>query len=346
MVMETVVVIVMLALAAAFLWLAFGRNRPSAERFIMVNGLDASATTLARVTAVLDRSRRARRAGALAGGALGFATSVANGWIFGLGGIVFGLLAGTLVGIASAAVPRDEAPAAATHAGLTPRDPADYGPAHPARIVTLLAVGVAATTAVAVLTAPNGLGVTFVLFAFALATLAAIPYGHRARRRTIEARRDDLEPAAVRVDDALRGCTVRGIHHATLGLLCCGLLLAAYGLVATQVAPDVVVDGRSALDLPPLTSDASSVPAPLTQAEPVRWRVEWTPPANTTETRIFHGRSVQIVSDGTGVLIGTGFWLGLVGLAGALSQYGEAAKAWRRPQRTPTAPSETRGATA
>lgn len=335
--METLVVLTLVALGATFLFLAFAGNLPSAERFVAVNGLDGSEATRTRVAAVLARSRRSRRAGALTGGALGFATSVANGWVFGLGGVVFGLLAGTLAGIAAAAVPPDDSPAAPARAGLEPRDPTDYGPAHGARTIGVLACAVAVTVGVTIVSAPNGLGVTFVLLVAAAATLLAIPYGRRARRRAIEARRDDLDPASVRADDALRGCTARGIHHATVGLLCCGLLLASYALVATQTAPDLVVDGRSVLDLPPLTTDTLTTPAPLLQAEPVRWRAEWTPPANRTESRIVHGRSVQIISQGSDGLLGVGFWLGLAALGGALFQYGEAAKAWRRPQRTPSA---------
>lgn len=334
---EIIVVVGLLVLGATFLVLAFAGNLPSVERFVAVNHLDDSPATRSRVGAVLARSRRSRRAGALVGGALGFATSVGNGWGFGLGGVVFGLLAGTLAGIAAAAVPHDDTPPAPARAELVPRDPTRYGPAHGTRWITLLAAAVVVTVVVAVVTAPNGFGVTFVLFVTAAVTLLAIPYGRRARRRAIEARRDDLDPAAVRTDDALRGCTVLGIHHATLGLLCCGLLLASYGLVATQAAPDVVVDGRTLLDLPPLTGDTSSIPAPLIQPEPVRWRVEWTPPANHSETRIVRGRSVEIVSNGSDALIGIGFWLGIAALGGALFQYGEAAKSWRRPQRTPSA---------
>lgn len=326
---------------ALLAWVLFG-NRPRVERFVAVNDLPRRPTDLERIRSVLRRTYRAR----VVGGLLGFLTGsvvgarVSHPQMVAGGGI--GLLLGTMLGIALAQLRRRRTPAGTRSASLRIRDAADYRP--PAATAVTLAVSllVAGYGVLVVASAPQGTDTARLPLAVGAATLLAVPLGRWLQRRTVEMQRVDADETAIRVDDALRAAAVRGVHHATLGVLCCGLLLTGYVGTTTQNVIEVRDGDRVLLREPALTMTA----VPPRSVDPVSdrrvtWRVTWTAPDGSEHERRVHGTRAGTLVAGTwgfGPVAWIGFWAVLVGLVGACFEWGRAAKAWRRPQRIPSPP--------
>ncbi len=316
-------------------------NRPRVGLFFDVNGLDPRPGDVDHVDAVLRQTRRSR----VVGGATGLILGGVAGWYLGTAGALagsgIGLLAGTMLGI-TMAQPRREPPTETTRrASLAVRDPHDYLPRR-ARVRTLvLAAVVLGAAVVAMITSPVPLGPTVPIFAVGIATVVVVPVGRAFQRRTVELRRPDVDAASVRVDDALRASALRGIHHATIGVLLCGILLIGNGILSTQGVLGISVRGETVLAAPPL-SRGFGLESPASATARYQ-RAHWTEVDGSRHRALVPTRLVQArdVTVGTivehPVLFGTGAWMALFGFVGALVEWGRAAKAWRRPQRTPSA---------
>ena len=313
-------------------------NRPRAARFFAVNELDPRPGDVEHVDAVLRRTRRSRVAGAVVGCVLGGVTASAS---LGIGGVVagagIGLLARTMLGI-TIAQPRARAPLTTVRvASLAARDASDYLPRRAQMYTLVLAVLIGGYAAVAIITAAAPLTSTMIaIFATGIATILSVPIGHVFQQRTVELRRPDVDAESVRVDDTLRASALRGIHHATLGILMCGLILVGYGAIATQSVTTVRVGNRVVLRV--ASEMMLAIPAPFVVEHPRRYRIEWTEPGGAEHTKIVRtgAEPLTLDSPNVGPLLGVGFWVALVAFLGALVQWSRAAKAWRRPQTTPS----------
>jgi len=328
-------------LVAAVAIAVFAVNRPRAERFFTANGLDERPDDVAHVRALLHHTRVSRLAGGVVGIVLGGVSGASLGGPGALAGAGIGLLAGTMLGI-TVSQPRPEPPASPVRAAsLSAREPRDYLPRH-ARTVTLgLAVLVVVYAVVAMTTAIAPLGRTIAIFVTGLATVLAVPVGRVFQRRTLELRRADVDAASVRVDDALRAAALRGIHHATLGILLCGLLLVGYGAVATQGVEGLQVRGVTVVSAPPLsTGFGFASPASATARTQL---AHWTEPDGSRHVTSVPTRAVQARDAFIGTIVdhpvldGIGAWATMIGFFGALLEWWRAAGSWRRPQATPTA---------
>ena len=148
-------------------------------------------------------------------------------------------------------------------------------------------------------------------------------------------RRDEGDAASVRVDDALRASAVRGIHHATVGVLMCGLLLIGYGAVSTQSFLGVQEGDRVLLRTAPLSRDFRFEPVSSSRTD--RILVRWVEAGGAVRTTVIHrdpGSTDSTIYGNiwaNGTLLGIGYWITVIGFVGALIQWGRAAKAWRRP---------------
>jgi hypothetical protein len=316
-------------------------NRPRADRFFAVNDLEPRPADVGHVDAVLRGTRRSRVAGAVVGFVLGGLTGASLGGPGAIAGAGIGLLAGTMLGI-TLAQPRPEAPSAATRtASLSVRDPRDYLPRRARGITVGLAAVVIGSAVVAMVASVGPLDRTVAIFVVGMVTVIAVPVGRAFQRRTVELRRPDVDVESVRVDDALRASALRGIHHATIGVLMCGLLLVGYGTVSTQGVLGISVRGVTVVAAPPL-SHGFGVDSPAS-ATARRQRVHWIEASGSHHSTLVPTRLVQArdVTIGTivddPVLHGIGAWMGILGFFGALIEWGRAAKSWRRPQTTPTA---------
>ena len=331
------IVLTTLLVPVALVLIALIGNRPQADRFFAVNELDPRPRDVEHVDAVLRRTRRSRVAGAVVGCVLGGVTASAS---LGIGGVVagagIGLLAGTMLGI-TIAQPRAGAPLTTTRvASLAVRDANDYLPRRAHTYTLMLAVFVGGYAAVAMITAAAPLTSTMIaIFATGIATILSVPIGHVFQQRTVELRRPDVDAESVRVDDTLCASALRGIHHATLGILMCGLILVGYGAITTQNVTTVRVGSRVLLRVASETMNA--VPDPFLVEHPHRFRIEWTEPGGARRTKIVRtdGAQVTLDSSNVGPLLGVGFWVALVAFIGALLEWSRAAKAWRRTQTTP-----------
>ena len=334
---ELIVLATVLVPVALVLFALIG-NRPRTARFFEVNELDPRPRDVEHVDAVLRLTRRSRVAGAVVGCVLGGVTASAS---LGIGGVVagagIGLLAGTMLGI-TIAQPRSGAPLTTTRvASLAVRDASDYLPPRARPYKSVLAVFVGGYAAVAMITAAAPLTSTMIaIFATGVATILSVPVGHVFQQRTVELRRPDVDAESVRVDDALRASALRGIHHATLGILMCGLILVGYGAIATQNVTTVRVGSRVVLRV--ASETMLSVPEPFVVEHPHRYRIEWTEPGGAHHTKIVRTGAERLTFDSpnVGPLLGVGFWVALVAFLGALVEWSRAAKAWRRPQATPS----------
>ena len=332
MVLTTLLVTVALVLVALI------GNRPRTARFFAVNELDPRPTDAEHVDAVLRLTRRSRVAGAVVGCVLGGVTAAAS---LGIGGVVagagIGLLAGTMLGI-TIAQPWARAPVTTVRvASLAVRDASDYLPRRAQTYTLVLAVFVGGYAVAAMITAAVPLTSTMIaIFVTGAATILSVPIGHVFQQRTVELRRPDVDAGSVRVDDALRASALRGIHHATLGILMCGLILVGYGAIATQNVTTVRVGSRVVLRV--ASETMVSVPEPFVVEHPRRYRIEWTEPGGAHHTKIVRTGAEPLTFDSpnVGPLLGIGFWVALVAFLGALVEWSRAAKAWRRPQTTPS----------
>ena len=313
--------------------IALTGNRPRADRFCRINALPERPADVAVVHAVLRRTWVSRVAGGATGLTLGVVSGIKIGGAFAIGGAGVGLLVGTMLGIAVAT----RTPRAASdlrHASLAVRNPSDYRPRSAIRVTVGLAVIVIGYATFAILTAPGSLGVTVVIFGLAFATVLAVPLGGYLQRRTVEVGRGEIDDPGIRVDDALRAASVRGIHYATVGVLLCGLLLAGYGTALTQGVTTVRVGDRTVAHLPPASEHTTITPN--LSADPTVWYIAWTEPGGVTKSRRI--ASTETVAFGTlaaGPLLAIGFWTSVVGLIGALVAWSMSAKAWKHPQRVP-----------
>ncbi len=331
------IVLSTLLVPLALVLVALIGNRPRADRFFAVNELDPRPRDVEHVDAVLRLTRRSRVAGAVVGCVLGGVTASAS---LGIGGVVagagIGLLAGTMLGI-TIAQPRARAPLTTVRvASLEARDASDYLPRRAYAHTLVLAVFLGGYAAVAMITASVPLTSTMIaIFATGAATILSVPIGHVFQQRTVELRRPDVDAESVRVDDTLRASALRGIHHATLGILMCGLILVGYGAIATQNVTTVRVGSRVVLRVASETMNA--VPDPFLVEQPTRFRINWTEPGGARRTKIVRTQGAPLTFDSphVGPLLGVGFWVALVAFLGALVEWSRAAKAWRRPQTTP-----------
>ena len=330
--------IIMIVVVVAILIAVLAGNRPRPERFMAVNGLDPRPADLDHVRKVLRRTWVSRVAGGIVGLLLGGVTGATLSGAGAIAGAGIGLLAGTMLGI-TIAQPR-RTPATSTRiASLTVRVARNYFPRR-ARVATFgLGCVVAGYGIFAITSREYALArTTTATFILGFTTLIALPVGEAFKRRTVELRRPDVDAASVGVDDALRASALRGIHHATIGVLMCGLLLMGYGAVTTQNVAMVQVGDRIVLRVP---SDGfiQMEPDPLLRLHPRRYRVEWTEPGGVRHSRLIRtgGERVTVNSLDVGPLLGIGYWVAVFGFFGAVIQWGRAAKAWRRPQTTPSA---------
>ncbi len=313
----------------------FAGGRPNAARFFATNDIAPRPADLDHVEEWLSRSRRGRVAGGLVGmvlGALGGAPLGTGGMI---GGAGIGLLAGAMLGIATGHPRSQPSTSNAQHAWLVARDERDYLPVHATSTTYAIAGLLLAYGIFAIVTAAGPLGRTSAIFAVGFATLLAVPVGRRFQRLTLELRRPEGDTESIRVDDALRASALRGIHHATIGVLLCGLLLLGYAAVSTQTYFGIAHDGHVLVRAEPLSTSLS---ASTTPADPHRYDVRWRSPDGARHrvrvTVPNRGYTVGTIWPNHG-LVGLAYWLTVIGFLGALVQWGRAARAWRRPQRTP-----------
>jgi hypothetical protein len=313
----------------------FAGGRPSAARFFAANGLTPRPADVDHVEEWLGRSRRGRVIGGLVGmtlGALGGAPLGAGGMI---GGAGIGLLAGAMLGIATGHPRSRPEPHDAQRAWLVARDRRDYLPVHATTVTYAFAAFVLVYGMLAIVTAAGPLGRTTAIFVVGFATLLAVPVGRRFQRRTLELRRPEGDTESIRVDDALRASALRGIHHATIGVLMCGLLLLGYAALTTQTYYGIAHDGQFLVRAEPLSTSFS---ARSSAAHPNRYDVRWrSPDGETHRVRVTvpdRGYAIGSIWPNHG-LVALAYWLAVIGFLGALVQWGRAARAWRRPQRTP-----------
>ena len=333
---ELIIVVVLWALPLGLVIHAITGNRPKPARFFSVNGLETRAADIEHVRIALRRTSMFRVIGAIVGATLaGFAARD-----FGIAGTVaavgIGSLAGSMLGITLSQFRRHRPISSARTASLTVRDIRDYVPSHASITIDVLAVLVIGYAVFAMATAAGPLRPALVLFIVGLSTIVVVPIGRAFQHRTVELRRHDVDTASVRVDDALRASALRGIHHATLGVLMCGLLLVGYAAVAVQNVTTVKVGDRTVLRLESVSTIA--VPEPLVVEPPQMYRLDWTEFTGRSHSRVLHtgGQRVTLGSLHVSVLMDSGYWVALIALLGALIEWSRAAKAWRRPQRTPS----------
>jgi hypothetical protein len=322
-----------LAFLAAVAWVWFGR-RPNPERFATAQGIVIDEASLPLVRSALHRTYVGRITGALVGavalGALAWllGTIVAIAYL-----VLLGLVAGTMVGIAVAQHRRRPARDTVRHASLTARTVAGYAPEHAAWSITIAGIACFGLPVLVALNAPAGLGPYAGIVGLAAGAVVVVPLGRILQRRVVEAPRGDANPA---VDDALRRTAVSAVHHAILGVLCCGIVLA--GLTGALVYNTMVVEseGRVVFHAPP-GSTSISVDAGRQVVDPdAPARVYWTeadgsdherdlPQADRSAHTEHHGQGPA------GLLLG---WLSLLVTAAAITQWSRATRAWKRVERS------------
>lgn len=321
----------------------FGR-RPTVDRFATAHGLVVDEASLPPV----QRALRATYAGRILGALVGAVVLGSLALVIGVGTAVaaafIGLVGGTMVGIAIAQRRRRPEPSATRHASLHARTIASYSPAHATRSVVATSIACAAVAILAVITAPAGLGPYGPAIGLALATLLIVPIGRWLQSRIVEAPRDTIQPD---VDDALRTTAVRAVHHSVLGVLLCGLAVAAIGGMLTQSTMVVRSGGAIVFRAPP-GSTSISVDTGLRQTygprAPVRifWieadgsehQTEWQRIAGSP--RFSHADNVAASTAFAVVMLFATFW--------TLLQWARATNAWRQGStraRVATVPSES-----
>ena len=336
-----ILVLVQIVFLAALGWIWLGR-RPTPARFATAQGITIDGESLPLVASALRRTYLGRVVGTPAGGL----TLVAIGWIFGLRVTLaylalLGFVGGTMIGVVLAQHRRSAAPGSVRQASLTARTVADYSPRYAAWSIAILAVVCAGGCAVVALTAPAGLGAYAGVLVIAAAAVLVVPLGQRLQRRVVEAPRGEADPT---VDDALRATAVRTVHHAVLGILCCGILLASLTGALTRTTLAVLADGHVLFQAPP-GSTSISVDTGLRQSghpnAPVR--ITWTE-ADGSDHEKAHVRAVGAVYTTSIRPSGLPLFVGSIGLLvtiAAFVEWSRATSAWKRrgPRHSPDAPS-------
>jgi hypothetical protein len=319
----------------AVVLISFVGNRPSLEQFLSVNGLAAVPGASALIQTRLRATYRGRVAGALLGVLIGAIVGSLAGWVSAIGGGVIGGLAGAMAGMALAQASRLPSAGDRRLASLDVRDPLKYAPRRARLWEDVLAVMIVAYGFLVVMTFDEHAAGAVAQIVAGVAAIVAVAGGRWIRRRIVEHRRATLKPADVSADDALRAVGVRGIHHAAMGVLFCGLLLLGVAAVRTQIFDGVAVDGRIVVRVASGSHDL--VVTTLADAAQVRWTDQrGTPhslriavaaaPRNTN-----HTYTVGRLWD-NGWLVALGYVTALVGFVGALAQLRRASRAWRHGQ--------------
>jgi hypothetical protein len=306
------------------LWLG---ARPTAERFAKAHDLvlDEHARTLVQHT--LRHTYRGRVVGALAGAAC----AVLVTRIGGLASLVVpatlvGVLSGTLVGIAAAQHRRGHPRGTIRIASLDARSIEDYAPNHSAVRLWCGAAGCVAAV-LTVFASPFALGPYRTPLLVALLGVALVPLARRIERRIVEAPREDVDAD---VDHALRTAAVRAVHHATLGVLACGIGLAAVVGFASRTSMVVVSGDRVLFRAPPASTSLSASRSPFTGSAV---QVTWIEANGSRHERwISDPGGARVTSTGShlsGFLARSFPWLGLGATVLALFEWRKAAGAWR-----------------
>jgi hypothetical protein len=324
---EILVTIAMVGLLlAALLW----GNRPTPARFAAANGLTLDDETRAEVRAALRRTYRGRVLGGSASFVIAVAFGVATGTDFSFTRGLAAVLAGTLVGIALAQFTPAPAPGAVRVASLDARDVDDYRPRR-AKVVLGVALGILLGYSVSFLAFGATGAMVVIVPVVALAGIAVVVLGGWIQRRIVEQARARVDEDQARVDDALRASAVRAVHHATVGILLCGI--AFVGITGARWGPiDVEVAGETRFQLAPGASDV------VTGGE----RIWWTDFSGDRHARVVPRAVGHITgwhqrSESPAVSI-VGAFLALLAGVGAVLEWREAARAWRRPRPTRPAP--------
>jgi hypothetical protein len=308
---------------------ALGGNRPSVERFAAVHDLELDARARDSVRSALLRTRRGRIAGA-AGGAL-VAVVLVSGFGSRAPAIVAlaVVLVGTLLGIGVAQRPVATSDEPVRSASLAVRDAAAYRPRRSATIVAALLLATAAYSAIVIGFADHSTaivaGALVVIMGVDLVVAAA---GAQFARRVAEQTRDqslDLE-----VDDALRATTVRALHRAVLGVLLCGIAVAGFIGVESQMFQGVQVGDRVEFRFPAGASFDGTTDVHITgDIVTVTWR-DAGGERHATSRPAPDGAGVTVgLLTGNVTLLAVGAWLAMLGFLGAFVQWGRASKAWR-----------------
>lgn len=339
-------VLVMIAIVGALLGLLLWGNRPTPDRFAAANNLTLEDASRAEVAAALRRTYRGRVVG---GGvsflvALGFATLEGSGLNFARG--LAAVLAGTLIGIALAQLTPAPDPGAVRVASLEARDADDYRPRHAkTTIAAALAVMFACGT-VALLSHERNIQLLVIAVGIAVLSVGTVALGAFLQRRIVEHAHDRRDPDHARVDVALRASAVRAVHHATVGILLCGI--AFLGVSTTAPAKIRVYDETQRFA--ERGADRIADPAELVFELPgdstdikiagdnVSSRIDWTDANGVRHSRElantrteYHLLTTERHYDLPVGFIAVNLITGLLAGIGALLEWRAAAQAWRQP---------------
>jgi hypothetical protein len=316
-------VLTTLALVAVVLAVLLWGNRPSPEKFARVNRLTLDDETCTTVAGALRRTYRGRLLGGGAGFLLAVLFAVLSGTSLTFTRGLAAVLGGTLIGIALAQFTRAPASGAVRIASLEARDAEDYRPRGAKWSIGIaLAILIGYAGAFLLISATGAMAV--IVNVVAAAGVGVVGLGTWLQRRIVEHAQVRTDADHAEVDDALRASAVRAVHHATIGLLLCGI--AFLGITGAGWGPiEVHVNDKTAFEIAPGASD-------VVQGRDTIW---WTAFDGTRHTRTIPSDQGQISGwrrtyESSAVSI-IGVLLALFAGSGALIEWREAARAWRRP---------------
>lgn len=318
------IVVGVVAVVAFLIW----GNRPTPERFAEANGLTLDDETRAEVAAALRRTYRGRVLGGGASFLVTLAFAVVEGTRLNYTRGLAAILAGTLIGISLAQFTRPPATGTIRVASLEARRPDDYRPRR-AKLTIGVSIGVLLAYAAACL-AWDASG-RFLVFVILVPTLvvASVVLGVWLQSRIVEHAQLARDAEHARVDDALRASAVRAVHHATIGIVLCGIAFlgvtaAAWSTTEVMAGSHVAFEIRGATNLATSTDPVGSNDATVD-------RIWWTDFDGVRHSRVVPGLTgYQQTSAGPAPLGGL---LALVTGIGALFEWRAAARAWRAPGR-------------